>query len=179
MDASCSRRFYPLDQHGHPVDCELRHEIRPERHHDVIGEVERRQRRKRQPRRAIDDDEIEVHAEVLHQPLHAAAHLHGDGIGMQLPLGGLHHEQLVLDVLEPLRSRQQRDASRPKKRPWLTSPTFFSDVGGFVLGHFLEAVGEVVGDGMAAREAFSQPSPPTSMREALHCVSRSISSTCR
>src|SRR5262245_7619892 len=31
-----------------------------------------------------------------------------------------------------------------------------------------------------AREAFSQPSPPSSINEALHCVSRSINSTrCR
>ena len=92
--------------------------------------------------------EIEVHAEVLHQPLHAAAHLHGDGIGVQLPLGGLHHEQLALDVLEPLRSRQKGHAAgeEPSVRD---VADVVQHVGGFVLGHLLEAVVEIVGDGVA------------------------------
>ena len=38
------------------------------------------------PGRAVEDDQIEVRAEVLHEALHAPAHLHRDGVGIEVLL---------------------------------------------------------------------------------------------
>ena len=113
----------------------------------MVGQIEGRERRERQARGAVEHDEVEVHAEVLHQPLHAAAHLHGDRVGLQVLLGML-QQQLSLQVLEPLRARQQADAAR-RHAGMGDVADVVHDIGGLVLGHLVEAVVEIVGDGAA------------------------------
>ncbi len=77
-------RFYTLDQHGDAVEGKLRNKIGPKRHQYVIGEIEGRERCKRKSRGAVEDNQIEVYAEVPHEPLHAAPHLHRYGIRIQI-----------------------------------------------------------------------------------------------
>ena len=51
------------------------------------------------------------------------------------------------------------------------------DVGEFVLGDLVEPVEEVVGDGAPGSTGALPAQAPTSMSEALHWVSRSMTST--
>ena len=67
----------------------------------MVGQIESCQRGKGKSRRTIENDEIAVHAEMLHQPFHAAAYLQGNGVGVEI-LFGLLEVELTLDVLQLL-----------------------------------------------------------------------------
>ncbi len=94
---------------------------------------------------------------MLHEPLHAAPHLQRHGVRIQV-LFRMLQEKLVLDVFQPLRPREQRDLAT--RRP---GTRHIAGVGhhirGFVLRHLVEAIIEIVGDGVAGPARLFPPLP--------------------